>query len=44
MASTPKQVKQLGRVIIRFAGNSGDGMRLTGDRFTRGPRSSVTTW
>ena len=30
-----KQVQQLGRVIIRFAGDSGDGMQLTGDRFTQ---------
>jgi 2-oxoglutarate ferredoxin oxidoreductase subunit alpha len=30
----PKQVVQLDRVIIRFAGDSGDGMQLTGDRFT----------
>ena len=30
----PKQVQQLDRVIIRFAGDSGDGMQLTGDRFT----------
>lgn len=44
MESTPKQVKQLDRVIIRFAGDSGDGMRLTADRFIQGPRSSVTTW
>jgi 2-oxoglutarate/2-oxoacid ferredoxin oxidoreductase subunit alpha len=29
-----KQVVQVGRVIIRFAGDSGDGMQLTGDRFT----------
>ncbi|MEU5439101.1 2-oxoacid:acceptor oxidoreductase subunit alpha [Streptomyces sp. NPDC020719] len=29
-----KQVKRLDRVIIRFAGDSGDGMQLTGDRFT----------
>ncbi|MEV7012084.1 2-oxoacid:acceptor oxidoreductase subunit alpha [Streptosporangium sp. NPDC051022] len=29
-----KQVKQLDRVIVRFAGDSGDGMQLTGDRFT----------
>src|SRR4051812_24719627 len=29
-----KQVRQLDRVIIRFAGDSGDGMQLTGDRFT----------
>jgi 2-oxoglutarate ferredoxin oxidoreductase subunit alpha len=32
---TDKQVKQLDRVIIRFAGDSGDGMQLTGDRFTQ---------
>lgn len=32
--STPTTVKQLDRVVIRFAGDSGDGMRLTGDRFT----------
>ena len=30
-----KQVKQVDRVIIRFAGDSGDGMQLTGDRFTQ---------
>ncbi|MFT3873307.1 MAG: 2-oxoacid:acceptor oxidoreductase subunit alpha [Nocardioides sp.] len=30
-----KQVKGLDRVIIRFAGDSGDGMQLTGDRFTQ---------
>ena len=29
-----KQVVQLSQVIIRFAGDSGDGMQLTGDRFT----------
>lgn len=29
-----KQVVPLERVIIRFAGDSGDGMQLTGDRFT----------
>ena len=29
-----KQVEQLDRVVIRFAGDSGDGMQLTGDRFT----------
>jgi 2-oxoglutarate/2-oxoacid ferredoxin oxidoreductase subunit alpha len=33
--SVTKQVKQLDRVIIRFAGDSGDGMQLTGDRFTQ---------
>ena len=29
-----KEVRQLDRVVIRFAGDSGDGMQLTGDRFT----------
>ena len=28
------EVHDLDRVIIRFAGDSGDGMQLTGDRFT----------
>ncbi|OYO18388.1 2-oxoglutarate ferredoxin oxidoreductase subunit alpha [Enemella dayhoffiae] len=28
------EVKSLDRVVIRFAGDSGDGMQLTGDRFT----------
>ena len=27
-------VTKLDRVVIRFAGDSGDGMQLTGDRFT----------
>src|SRR5438477_6246251 len=29
-----KKVQQLDRVVSRFAGDSGDGMQLTGDRFT----------
>jgi 2-oxoglutarate ferredoxin oxidoreductase subunit alpha len=29
-----KQVVQVNRVVIRFAGDSGDGMQMTGDRFT----------
>jgi 2-oxoglutarate ferredoxin oxidoreductase subunit alpha len=29
-----KPVEQLDRVVVRFAGDSGDGMQLTGDRFT----------
>ena len=33
MASA-KPVERVDRVIIRFAGDSGDGMQLTGDRFT----------
>jgi 2-oxoglutarate ferredoxin oxidoreductase subunit alpha len=34
MVAMSKDVRQLDRVIIRFAGDSGDGMQLTGDRFT----------
>jgi 2-oxoglutarate/2-oxoacid ferredoxin oxidoreductase subunit alpha len=30
-----KRVQHLDRVIIRFAGDSGDGMQLAGDRFTQ---------
>jgi 2-oxoglutarate/2-oxoacid ferredoxin oxidoreductase subunit alpha len=33
-AAHAKRVEQLDRVVIRFAGDSGDGMQLTGDRFT----------
>jgi 2-oxoglutarate ferredoxin oxidoreductase subunit alpha len=29
-----KSVERVDRVVIRFAGDSGDGMQLTGDRFT----------
>ncbi|MFE6103583.1 2-oxoacid:acceptor oxidoreductase subunit alpha [Streptomyces laurentii] len=29
-----KETRRLERVVIRFAGDSGDGMQLTGDRFT----------
>jgi 2-oxoglutarate ferredoxin oxidoreductase subunit alpha len=32
--SAPPAPERLDRVIIRFAGDSGDGMQLTGDRFT----------
>jgi 2-oxoglutarate/2-oxoacid ferredoxin oxidoreductase subunit alpha len=32
--SEPGQPVKLDRVVIRFAGDSGDGMQLTGDRFT----------
>ncbi|MFB9905262.1 2-oxoacid:acceptor oxidoreductase subunit alpha [Allokutzneria oryzae] len=28
------EIRKLDRVVIRFAGDSGDGMQLTGDRFT----------
>ncbi len=30
----PSTVRDVDRVVIRFAGDSGDGMQLTGDRFT----------
>jgi 2-oxoglutarate/2-oxoacid ferredoxin oxidoreductase subunit alpha len=30
-----KRVEQVDRIIIRFAGDSGDGMQFTGDRFTQ---------
>ena len=29
-----KTVEERERVVVRFAGDSGDGMQLTGDRFT----------
>src|ERR1700678_3042528 len=34
-ATVTKQVQKLDHVIIRFAGDSGDGMQLAGDRFTQ---------
>src|SRR4051812_14283652 len=34
-SSMAKSVEQLDRVVIRIAGDSGDGMQLTGDRFTQ---------
>jgi len=30
----PHEQRKLSRVVVRFAGDSGDGMQLTGDRFT----------
>src|SRR6266545_4598820 len=33
-AKRTRSVETLHRVVIRFAGDSGDGMQLTGDRFT----------
>uniref|UniRef100_UPI00056BAD77 2-oxoacid:acceptor oxidoreductase subunit alpha n=1 Tax=Streptomyces sp. PsTaAH-124 TaxID=1157638 RepID=UPI00056BAD77 len=33
-AAGAKDVRRVDRVVIRFAGDSGDGMQLTGDRFT----------
>ena len=34
MSTSTATVESLSRVVIRFAGDSGDGMQLTGDRFT----------
>jgi 2-oxoglutarate/2-oxoacid ferredoxin oxidoreductase subunit alpha len=34
IASREHPIHELDRVVIRFAGDSGDGMQLTGDRFT----------
>ncbi|MBQ1099147.1 2-oxoacid:acceptor oxidoreductase subunit alpha [Streptomyces sp. b94] len=34
VGAVDKEVRRLDRVVIRFAGDSGDGMQLTGDRFT----------
>jgi len=33
-AHAPKEIRRLERVVIRFAGDSGDGMQLAGERFT----------
>jgi 2-oxoglutarate ferredoxin oxidoreductase subunit alpha len=33
-STRPTELRTLDRVVIRFAGDSGDGMQLTGDRFT----------
>ncbi|HKS49585.1 MAG TPA: 2-oxoacid:acceptor oxidoreductase subunit alpha [Amycolatopsis sp.] len=33
-ATRPTDISKLDRVVVRFAGDSGDGMQLTGDRFT----------
>jgi 2-oxoglutarate ferredoxin oxidoreductase subunit alpha len=35
LCAVTKQVQELDHVVIRFAGDSGDGMQLTGDRFTQ---------
>src|ERR1700709_1321381 len=37
-----KSVVELDRVVIRLAGDSGDGMQLTGGRFTSATRTSGT--
>ena len=31
---TGREAETITRVVVRFAGDSGDGMQLTGDRFT----------
>src|SRR5881227_2765752 len=31
---TGRSAETISRVVVRFAGDSGDGMQLTGDRFT----------
>ena len=33
-AETGHRVERVSRVVVRFAGDSGDGMQITGDRFT----------
>jgi 2-oxoglutarate ferredoxin oxidoreductase subunit alpha len=33
-ASSPHDAEVIDRLVVRFAGDSGDGMQLTGDRFT----------
>jgi 2-oxoglutarate ferredoxin oxidoreductase subunit alpha len=35
LLTVTKQVQKLDHVVIRFAGDSGDGMQLAGDRFTQ---------
>lgn len=35
MAGAAKTTEEIARVVIRFAGDSGDGMQLAGDRFTQ---------
>lgn len=34
LANSPVSIEEIDKVVIRFAGDSGDGMQLTGDRFT----------
>ena len=44
-ASPARRAETLDRVVIRFAGDSGDGMQLVGDRFTElSAPCSATTW
>src|ERR1700678_2102340 len=33
-AKSPRPIESLDQIVIRFAGDSGDGMQVTGDRFT----------
>ena len=34
ISASPREPEQISHVVVRFAGDSGDGMQLTGDRFT----------
>jgi 2-oxoglutarate ferredoxin oxidoreductase subunit alpha len=34
LANEPGKVETIDQIVIRFAGDSGDGMQVTGDRFT----------
>ena len=34
-ASTPRAVREAESIVIRFCGDSGDGMQLTGSEFTK---------
>ena len=43
MSTVSKPVERVQRVVIRFAGDSGDGMQLTGDRFTAETAAWATT-
>ena len=42
-AGHDKGLQDIDQVVIRFAGDSGDGMQLTGDRFTQETARSATT-
>ena len=34
MSTLTKEIKKVDHVVVRFAGDSGDGMQLTGNQFT----------
>lgn len=42
VAKDQVEVKEVGQVVIRFAGDSGDGMQLTGSQFTNSSAQSGT--